>query len=210
VRTYGQYCAVASALDLIGDRWTLLIVRELLIRQPCRYTDVAQGLPGVATNLLAERLRQLEGRGILTREAAPPPVATTLFRLTELGEALRPVLIELSRWGLPLLGPSPGQAVFRTHWLSLPLESALCHDPAAGPVTIEVRAGDEPLVVEAADGHVRCRSGAARDADLTLSGPPAVIVGLFYGAFDLAGARARGLVVDGDAGLLDRVRPSRA
>src|ERR687885_1607076 len=84
-RGYGQYCAVAKALDLVGDRWTLLIVRELLLRGPCRYTDLRHGLPGIATNLLADRLRELERAGIISREDAPPPVATALFRLTPRG-----------------------------------------------------------------------------------------------------------------------------
>ena len=82
MRSYRQYCAVAKALDVIGDRWNLLIVRELLLRGACRYTDLLHGLPGIATNLLADRLRELEQAGIVYREDAPPPIATTLFRLT--------------------------------------------------------------------------------------------------------------------------------
>ena len=91
MRSYAQYCGLARALDVVGDRWTLLIVRELLIGGACRYTDLQHGLPGIATNLLADRLRQLEEQGIVAREAAPPPVATTLFRLTPRGEELRPL-----------------------------------------------------------------------------------------------------------------------
>ena len=85
MRSYGQFCGLAKALDVIGDRWTLLIVRELLIRGACRYTDLRNGLPGIATNLLAERLRELEEAGVIEREEAPPPIATTLFRLTPRG-----------------------------------------------------------------------------------------------------------------------------
>jgi DNA-binding HxlR family transcriptional regulator len=92
MRAYGQYCAVAKALDLVGERWTLLLVRELLLRGACRYTDLRQGLPGIATNLLAERLRDLEDAGVVCREEAPPPVATTLFKLTPRGKELAPVL----------------------------------------------------------------------------------------------------------------------
>ena len=122
MRTYGQYCAVTKALDLIGDRWTLLVVRELLLRGPCRYTDLRNGLPGIATNLLAERLRELRA-AIVSREEAPPPVATTLFSLTSRGAELAPVLRELLRWGAPLMqaGPAPGD-VFRGQWLSWPAE----------------------------------------------------------------------------------------
>lgn len=98
MRTYGQYCGIAKALDTVGDRWTLLIVRELLALGPCRHTDLRNGLPGIASNLLVDRLRELEEAGLIHREAAPPPVATTLFSLTERGRTLEPVLRELSRW----------------------------------------------------------------------------------------------------------------
>src|ERR1700742_1210914 len=126
MRTYAQYCAVAKALDLIGDRWTLLIVRELLIGGACRYTDLRNGLPGIATNLLADRLREIERAGIVSREEPPPPVATTLFELTSRGEELAPLMRELVRWGTPLMeqGPASGD-VFRGQWLSLPLEMSL-------------------------------------------------------------------------------------
>src|SRR6185295_293446 len=87
MRSYKQYCALAKALDVVGDRWTLLIVRELLIRGRCRYTDLRNGLPGIATNLLADRLREMEQSGLVSREEAPPPIATTLFQLTPRGEA---------------------------------------------------------------------------------------------------------------------------
>src|SRR5919201_6854048 len=103
MRSYGQFCGLAKALDVVGDRWTLLIVRELLLRGPCRYTDLRKGLPGIATNLLAERLRELEDAGVVLREEAPPPIATTLYSLTPRGEELRRVIYELGRWGTPLM-----------------------------------------------------------------------------------------------------------
>src|SRR6267142_6121486 len=102
MRRYGQFCPLAKALDIVGDRWTLLIVRELLGR-PCRYTDLRDGLPGIATNLLADRLKSLEAAGVITAETAPPPVATTLYRLTERGEALHEAVAALALWGAPLL-----------------------------------------------------------------------------------------------------------
>src|SRR5258708_12092227 len=102
MRQYGQFCPLAKAFDVVGDRWTLLIVRELSVRR-CRYTDLREGLPGIATNLLADRLRSLEAAGVITAETAPPPVATTLYRLAERGEALRPAANALAQWGGPLL-----------------------------------------------------------------------------------------------------------
>src|SRR5215831_13850090 len=103
MRSYNEYCAVAQALDVVGERWSLLIVRELLIRGPSRYTDLRSGLPGIATNLLADRLRELEQAGVVRRHEAPPPVATTLFELTDRGRELEPVLNALGRWGGPLV-----------------------------------------------------------------------------------------------------------
>ena len=112
MRSYDEYCAIAKSLDVVGDRWTLLIVRELSLRGACRYTDLRNGLPGIASNLLAERLRELEANGVVAREEAPPPIATTLYRLTPRGEQLRPVLMGLVRWGVPLMTEEkPGDAV---------------------------------------------------------------------------------------------------
>src|SRR5215468_4746123 len=99
MRSYGQYCSVAKALDVVGDRWMFLIVRELLLRGACRYTDLKNGLPGIASNMLADRLRDLESSGVIRREDAPPPVATTLFHLTEAGLELGPVVQAIGWWG---------------------------------------------------------------------------------------------------------------
>src|SRR5919206_4447822 len=125
MRTYGQYCGIAKALDVVGDRWTLLIVRELLIRGASRYTDLRNGLPGIATNLLADRLRELDEAGVVRSDAAPPPVATTLYELTERGRALEPVLNALGGWGAALLTEAPDDDAFCSHWLAFPLERHL-------------------------------------------------------------------------------------
>src|SRR6058998_252907 len=136
MRSYGQYCSVAKALDVIGNRWSLLIIRELLLQGPCRYTDLRNGLPGIATNLLAERLRELEAAGVIAREEAPPPIATTLFRLTPRGEQLRPVLDELTRWGVPLMAEQDPDDAVRSHWLAAALELVLTdRQPDAAPAT---------------------------------------------------------------------------
>jgi DNA-binding HxlR family transcriptional regulator len=209
MRTYDQYCPAARALDDVGDRWTLLIVRELLNRDACRYTDLKAGLPGIASNLLADRLRDLEARGIITKEAAPPPIATTLFRLTPRGEALQPVLTALGEWGMPLLADAPGDAAFCSHWLVVPLEYRLQdHAPERPPVTIEVRTGDEPVVIETVDGSVRVRPGSAADPDAILSGPPPVVMDVLMRNLDLATARERGVELEGDREALRRVTQS--
>jgi DNA-binding HxlR family transcriptional regulator len=206
MRSYDQYCGAARALDVVGDRWTLLIVRELLIR-PCRYTDLRYGLPGIATNLLADRLRELEVNGIITRELAPPPVATTLFRLTPRGEALKPVLEALGRWGAPMLPAMSEDAAFRSHWLTLPLGLFLTDRlPDRPPIAILVKTGEQPLLIETIDGGVRVRPGTVPNPDVALSGPPGAVLGLLTGRLDLAAARRGGLEIDGDPEALDRVQ----
>ncbi len=208
MRSYGQYCSVAKALDVIGDRWTLLVVRELLLRGPCRYSDLQRGLPGIATNLLAGRVRELEQAGVLVREEAPPPVAATLFRLTPRGEQLQSVLVELARWGAPMMAEPVEDAVFRSRWLEMPVHLFLSdHAPEEPPVAIELRTREEPMTVETAAGEVRVRPGSAEQPDLVLSGEPQLIVGVLAGALALAEARAQGLRCEGDPAALARLQP---
>lgn len=213
MRTYGQYCGLAKALDVVGDRWSLLIVRELILSGPCRYTDLMRGLPGIATNLLATRLRDLEAGNVLVREAASPPMATALFRLSPRGEALIPVIRELGRWGGPLLFAEGAgdDDVFRSHWLSLPLGLFYVdRTPGMPPVTIELRTGDEPIVVETVNGRIRARAGRADQPNAVLDGSPQLIMGVLSGGLELAEARARGLRLDGDEDALRRVSPAPA
>ena len=210
VRSYQQYCAVAKALDVVGDRWVLLIVRELMTSGPSRYTDLMKGLPGIATNLLADRLREMEKAGVVRSWAAPPPVATTLFSLTERGEALRPLLEDLGRWGAPLMGVPQPTNVFRSHWLVFPFDAYLAdRTPEEAPVAIAVRSGDEPLVIEAAEGKVRTRRGTVEKPDAVLEGRPGLVLGLLAGRFDLAEARKRGLDFKGSQKALRRVIAGR-
>jgi len=131
MKSYGQYCALAKALDVVGDRWTLLIVRELLIRGSCRYTDIRDGLPGVATNLLAARLDELEKAGVIERFEAPPPIAAALFRLTPRGKELEAPLRAIGRWGHPLLKSAPKSDAFCSHWLVRRAEGSPAR-PSAG------------------------------------------------------------------------------
>jgi DNA-binding HxlR family transcriptional regulator len=205
MRSYDEYCSVAKSLDLVGDRWTLLVVRELSLRGPSRYTDLRNGLPGVATNLLADRLRDLEAAGLVAREEAPPPVATTLFRLTERGAGLKPVLDELMRWGLPLMAEQREEEAVRSHWLAGALEVMLSdRRPDGDPVTLELRLGDEPVIVAARDGGMEVSLGAAGDPDAILAGPPRPIMGLLLGYVDRGGAEAMGVTVEGDPEVIER------
>ena len=206
---YRQYCAMAKALDVIGDRWSLLIVRELLLRGGSRYTDLREGLPGIATNLLADRLRELEQSGVVRRELAPPPIATTLYHLTQRGETLRPVIRELGRWGGPLLAEASDDDAFRSHWLAMPAEELLRDQrPGEPPVTIELRPdGQSPLVVET-DGEVRARPGRASAPDLVVTGPHRAIVRFLAGRLSLADAGEDGLTFEGDPSLIRRFQPA--
>jgi DNA-binding HxlR family transcriptional regulator len=205
MRSYDEYCAIAKSLDLVGDRWTLLVVRELALRGPSRYTDLRNGLPGVATNLLADRLRDLEAAGLVVREEAPPPVATTLFRLTPRGEGLRPVLDELMRWGLPLMVEQRPEDTVRSHWLAGALELMLGdRRPDGDPATLELRVGDEPIVVEARDGETKVSLGAASDPDAALTGPEKPVLGLLLGLLQLDQAEGQGVSVVGDRAVVER------
>ncbi|TMM17167.1 MAG: transcriptional regulator [Actinobacteria bacterium] len=207
MRSYGEFCAVARALDVIGDRWTLLIVRELLLR-PCRYTDLRDGLPGIATNLLAERLRELEAANVVEREDPEPPVATTLYRLTERGEQLRPVIQQLLRWGAPLMVQPAGDDEFRTRWLVHPVETLLKQPVGGAPddVVVQLDTGDEPLVIESSGGRVRARTGATAEPDLVLRGPPDAILGMVMGLLEPDSPWGRKVTIEGDVAVLDRLR----
>jgi DNA-binding HxlR family transcriptional regulator len=212
MRSYGQYCSVAKALDLVGDRWTLLIVRELLLRGSIRYTDLRDALPGIATNLLADRLRGLEAAGVVAREEPEPPIATTLFRLTPRGEELRPALEALGRWGIPLMvaGPAAGDA-FRTPWLTFPVEQFLTdRRPEGPPVRIEVRTDDGAIVIESSEGRIQTLPRTAEEPDAVLSGSPHAVLGLLTGHVDLPGAEALGVRYAGDREALRRLLPERA
>lgn len=210
MRSYGQYCALAKALDVIGDRWTLLIVRELMTRKRARYTDLRGGLPGIASNLLAERLRELEDAGIVTREEAPAPIATTLYRLTARGDDLRPVIRELGRWGTPLLGFARESDEVRGHWIGLPAEIYLTDgEPRKPPVTLEVRAGDEPITLTTSAGSIESHMGTVPNPDAVLSGPGRVVAAILLGGAPVAAARKHGVRFTGDPNVLERIRTRR-
>jgi DNA-binding HxlR family transcriptional regulator len=207
MRSYDEYCAVAKSLDVVGDRWTLLIVRELALQGPCRYTDLRNGLPGIATNLLADRIRELEHAGVVFREEAPPPIATTLFRLTPRGVQLLPVLKDLTRWGLPLMTEQAPRDAVRSRWLAWAIELMLDdREPERPPVTIELRTGDQPIVIETRDGAIHTHLGPAENPNATLTGAPRQVLGLLLGMIELDDAKANGLGYEGDPDTLDRIR----
>lgn len=207
-RSYGQLCGLALALDAIGDRWSLLIVRELLVQpEGARYTDLRDGLPGIATNLLAGRLRDLEAAGLVRREEPRPPVATPVFRLTELGQGLRAAVGALALWGGERVPATPGDAEFRTRWMVIPVEAMLTDTrPDQAPVTIEVRTGDELLTIEVGDGRVRARTGAPdSEPAAVLEGPAKPVLGILAGKLAVASGPGVGVQITGDRSVLERV-----
>jgi len=197
VRSYADpYCPIAHALGLVGERWSLLVVRELM-HGPKRYTDLVDGLPGIGTNILASRLKDLEAGGLVQKTKLPPPAASTVYELTSCGHDLRPVLHELSRWGARTLGPPPAGAL-RPGWLRNALEIAL--SPVVTDACIAFRVGDEEATVVAGES----RAGIAPDADVVVETDEHGFYHLLVNR-DLNGVR-----VEGDQALLERVVSSVA
>ena len=206
MRSYGQYCGLAKALDVVGDRWTLLIVRELLIGES-RYTDLLNGLPGIATNLLASRLEDMEQAGLISRGVLPPPAATTVFRLTPRGEELRPVVQALGQWASPLMTGRAKDEHVRTRWMALPAEFYLRdRQPSGPPVAVQIHGSDESIVVESREGKIRARAGSVAHPDVTLIGSPELALGIMMGRVTAAVAKKRGLQIEGDTRVLNRLR----
>ena len=198
MRTYGQYCAMARGLDVIGDRWTLLIVRELLLQGPSRYAELQRGLPGIASNLLADRLRELEAEGIVVRKDG-------VAALTPRGRELEPVMRAIGRWGAPLLAQPTSNEAFQSHWLAFPLQEFLAdHAPNRRPQTLEVRTGDEPLAIDVGRGTVKIRPGRPEDPDAIIGGPVRLVLPVLAGRTLLATAR---VLFEGDRAVLRRLQP---
>jgi DNA-binding HxlR family transcriptional regulator len=170
-KRYDQYCPVAHALELIGERWALLVVRELM-RGPKRYTDLAESL-GIGTNILAARLRDLEACGVVTKRKLPPPAASQVYELTEYGQGLKAVVRELALWGARSLGPPTAEHVLFPGWLESALDSVLA--PVAPPGRFEFRVG--PEIASIVDGVVR--PGSIESPDVVVEGDPEAIYYMF-------------------------------
>jgi DNA-binding HxlR family transcriptional regulator len=209
-RSYGQYCGLARALDVVGDRWNLLIVRQLLIA-PARYRELLDGLPGVATNLLADRLRDLETAGVVERRLAEEGNAI-VYALTPWGAELREPIEGLIRWSTPLMLRGPGGDRFRAEWLVVPLRALLVD---------KADARRSSTVGIAVDGHLvqvrTTRSGIAvsphdgRDLDAVIRADASIVLGLAAGVLGLDDTR--GLVdIEGDESAVRAVfsRPTQS
>jgi DNA-binding HxlR family transcriptional regulator len=169
-RTYNQYCATARTLDLVGERWTLLLIRELLTG-PKRFGDLQAGLRGLGTGLLAARLKHLEREGLARKITLPPPARTPAYALTEAGEELGPPILGLARWGLKwAMGERRETETFHPGWAVLGLRACFDAEAAAGLRAVyEFRIGDEVFHARVEQGTLEARHGPAQHPDATLT-----------------------------------------
>jgi DNA-binding HxlR family transcriptional regulator len=198
-REYGQSCSLACALDRIGERWTMLIVRELSLG-PLRFSALARSVGGAPTDVLTKRLRDLEQHGIIERRELDPPSPATVYELTELGHGLEGPMIELSRWGMGLqkledvvgLAPSSLPNAIRV----------ILRPPADLRAALALRSGGQSYELRIAGGWIEATRGAPGKADLGLAGTPiGIIAALVAGE-----AGEEGVEIDGDRELLDELR----
>ncbi|MDX6603389.1 MAG: hypothetical protein QOF13_2591 [Solirubrobacterales bacterium] len=197
-RSYGEACRFAYALDLVGERWALLIVRELLLG-PKRFTDLRAGLPHASTNILSDRLRELEHNTIVRRRKLPPPAGSTVYELTEWGRELEPVVTQLGAWGARSPIPPDSQTIGPDS-IVLALNS-LFDAEAAGDLSASynLQIGEDRFRVEIGEGKLDLDRGMAEDPEVTLTFPDAAtMAGLLAGQLDIGQALASGsLEIDG-------------
>jgi DNA-binding HxlR family transcriptional regulator len=181
-RSYKQYCGVARALDLVGERWALLVVRELVLG-PKRFTDLREGLPSIATNVLSLRLRQLERDGVVMRRRLPPPAPAQVYELTEYGRELVPIMLSLGRWGASTMGPrSPDQSI-RAEWLALALQAFFDSEAAAGiSATIQLDLEGARFTLRLDEGRLDVTPGGDGPVDLVIAADPERLIQFLAGA----------------------------
>lgn len=181
---YSQFCSLARAAEILGERWTLPLLRELFAG-PQRFSDLRRRLPGLSPSVLTERLERLAQHGVIVRRRLPPPAASEVYELTEAGRALKPALLELTRWGVRFLGvPLPTDRI-EPDWLRLGLE-AFARPRSSPPIAVEVgvarEPGEEPLRLRVAGGPEGTRvEEAGGPADAAFVAPPLLVLGLASG-----------------------------
>jgi DNA-binding HxlR family transcriptional regulator len=200
MRTYGDMCGIARALDVVGERWALLVVRELILG-PKRFTDLRAGLPNVGPDVLSQRLKELEAGGLVQRGTLAPPAASRVYELTERGRALEPVLLELGRWG-SLAPPPPGDPRLGVDSTVMALRTLFDADRAGARAgTWELRLDGQVFRARVEEGALEVSRGESPDADATISTDPWTLGGMLWQGYPLAKAeRAGQAVVEGDRG----------
>jgi DNA-binding HxlR family transcriptional regulator/putative sterol carrier protein len=192
-RSYGDACRFAHALDLVGERWALLVVRELLLG-PKRFTDLRGGLLKASTNILAERLRDLERGGVVRKRRLPPPAAASVYELTEWGAELEPIVTGLGAWGARSPFP-PDAETIGTDSIVLALRSLFDPDAAGEMVaTYELRLGEDLFQVDIGDWEIELHRGAADDADAAIEADPGTLAAVLTGQLPLDEALESGAV----------------
>jgi DNA-binding HxlR family transcriptional regulator len=179
MRTYGDRCGIARALDVVGERWALLVVRELLLGGK-RFTDLRAGLPNIGPDVLSQRLRELEGSGVVARRKLPPPAAAQVYELTDRGRELEPVVLGLGRWGSRAPVPS-ADAPLGADAAMIALKTMF--DPAAADgltARYEVRLGEERYDARVADRRLEIRRGTPEDADAVIDTDPATLATVLW------------------------------
>jgi DNA-binding HxlR family transcriptional regulator/putative sterol carrier protein len=203
-RTYDDGCAAAHALDLVGERWALLVVRELLLG-PKRFTDLRSGLPHASPNVLAQRLRDLEAAGVVRRGKLPPPAASKIYELTEWGRDLEPVIIALGRWGVR--SPTkPPDAELGVDSLILSFRTMFDPDRAEGlDAGYEFRLGEDRFRAEVAEGRLEIARGTAEKPDATVEADAGTLAALIYDDLELDDTLSSGdLRIQGDRAAVER------
>lgn len=203
-RRYDDGCGTAHALDLIGERWALLVIRELMLG-PKRFSDIRADLPGISANTLTQRLEGLENAGLVVRERLPPPASGQVYGLTEWGHQLLPVMGALGRWAVRSPDHDPGQHFSA---VSLMLSFMAMNQPAITSgfdARLGFRLGRENYVLTVRDGGTRATRGEPTGADVTFEGAPGTIAAAVYGGAPLAELEAAGaLRIEGDRAVAER------
>jgi len=205
MRTYGDGCAIARALDVVGERWALLVVRELLLG-PKRYTDLRRGLPNASPNVLSERLRELERAGVVRRRKLPPPAGSRVYELTDWGRELEEIVLSLGRWAA--LSPTPPSDAPIVSGDSIILALRARFDPGAAQglrAGYELRLGEDRFRVEVADDEIEAVRGGADQADATIDTDPDTLGAVLWGGRSLADAQRSGsMSIEGDKTAVER------
>jgi DNA-binding HxlR family transcriptional regulator len=203
-RSYGDACGIARALDVVGERWALLVVRELLLG-PQRFSDLGRALPRASSNIVADRLRELEDRGVVARRTLPPPAASVVYELTGWGRELEPVVLALGGWGLRVPQPE-GPTTLSASSVLLFLRGSARPDPGWPPAIYRVELGDGVWTLAVSDGEVRVEPGEPRAPVATLRTDPATLNALVGDPLALDAAIADGRVhAAGDVSALRRL-----
>jgi DNA-binding HxlR family transcriptional regulator len=205
MRTYGDGCPIARALDLVGERWALLVVRELLLG-PKRYTDLRRGLPNASPNVLSQRLGELERAGVLRRRKLPPPAGSRVYELTDWGRELEEIVVALGRWGARSPTPPDDAPIVSADSIILALRARF--DPGAAHglrAGYELRLGEDRFAIEVADDEITAARGDAHRPDATIDTDPDTLNAVLWRGRSLADAQRSGtMTIEGDKAAVER------